>query len=119
LDIASSRLGGLTARPRATHRATRRRRRGPVPLQAEATSAAPARCWSSTAAPCRGSSATRSWRCSASRRWLNEELAREAVALAERTDALETHGEALVDLAEVLSHGGRSDQAAAALGDPP
>jgi class 3 adenylate cyclase len=50
---------------------------------------------------------------------LNEEQAREAVALAERTDALETHGEALVDLAEVLSHGGRSDQAAAALGDPP
>ena len=50
---------------------------------------------------------------------LNEEQARETVALAERTDALETHGEALVDLAEVLSHGGRSDQAAAALGDPP
>jgi tetratricopeptide (TPR) repeat protein len=44
-----------------------------------------------------------------------EGLAREAVRLAERTDALETHGEALLDLAEVLRLGGRADQATAAL----
>jgi tetratricopeptide (TPR) repeat protein len=44
-----------------------------------------------------------------------EGLAREAVRLAERTDALETHGEALLDLAEVLRLGGQADQAAAAL----
>jgi tetratricopeptide (TPR) repeat protein len=45
-----------------------------------------------------------------------EQLAGEAVAIAERTDALTWHGDALCDLAEVLQNGGRSQEAAAALG---
>jgi class 3 adenylate cyclase/tetratricopeptide (TPR) repeat protein len=44
-----------------------------------------------------------------------ERLAREAVAIADTTDALNWHGEALCDLAEVLHHAGRLDAAAAAL----
>ena len=44
-----------------------------------------------------------------------ERLAREAVAIAERTDALNFQGDALCDLAEVLAAAGRSDEAAAAL----
>jgi tetratricopeptide (TPR) repeat protein len=44
-----------------------------------------------------------------------EALAREAVAIIERTDGLNFQGDALCDLAEVLTAGGRSDEAAAAL----
>jgi class 3 adenylate cyclase/tetratricopeptide (TPR) repeat protein len=44
-----------------------------------------------------------------------ERLAREAVAIAERTDALNSQGEAFCDLAEVLAAAGRNDEAAAAL----
>ena len=42
-----------------------------------------------------------------------EALAREAVALAERTDLLNTHGDTLADLGEVLVLAGRPDEAAA------
>jgi DNA-binding SARP family transcriptional activator len=42
-----------------------------------------------------------------------EELGRGAVALAERTDLLNQHGDALLDLAEVLDAAGRADQARA------
>jgi len=42
-----------------------------------------------------------------------ERLAREAVALAEETDQLNSHGDALVDLAEVLELARRRDEAAA------
>ena len=45
-----------------------------------------------------------------------EQLAREAVAITERTDALNLQGDALCDLAEVLHAAGRSDEAAATLG---
>jgi tetratricopeptide (TPR) repeat protein len=45
-----------------------------------------------------------------------EALAREAVAIAERTDALNRQGDALRDLAEVLAAARRGDEAAAALG---
>ena len=44
-----------------------------------------------------------------------EQLAREAVAIGEQTDALNAQGDALCDLAEVLAAAGRSDEAAAAL----
>jgi DNA-binding SARP family transcriptional activator len=44
-------------------------------------------------------------------------LAAEAVRLAERTDFLTIHAEALVDLAEVLRQGGRTDEADAALAE--
>jgi tetratricopeptide (TPR) repeat protein len=44
-------------------------------------------------------------------------LAREAVAVAEPTDLLITHADALFDLAEVLALAGRRDAALAALGD--
>jgi tetratricopeptide (TPR) repeat protein len=44
-------------------------------------------------------------------------LATEAVRLAERTDFLTIHAEALVDLAEVLRRGGRADDADASLAD--
>jgi tetratricopeptide (TPR) repeat protein len=44
-----------------------------------------------------------------------ERLAREAVAITERTDALNWQGDALTDLAEVLHAAGRSDEAEAAL----
>jgi tetratricopeptide (TPR) repeat protein len=44
-----------------------------------------------------------------------EAHAREAVAIIERTDGLNFQGDALCDLAEVLTAGGRSDEAAAAL----
>jgi thioredoxin-like negative regulator of GroEL len=44
-----------------------------------------------------------------------EQLAREAVASSERTDALNGQGDALCDLAEVLHAAGRSDEAGAAL----
>ena len=44
-----------------------------------------------------------------------EQLAREAVASSERTDALNGQGDALCDLASVLHAAGRSDEAAAAL----
>ena len=44
-----------------------------------------------------------------------ERLAREAVAIGERTDALNSQGDALCDLAEVLAAAGRGDEAAAAL----
>ncbi len=44
-----------------------------------------------------------------------EALAREAVAIAERTDGLNWQGDALSDLAEVLEAAGRTDEAAAAL----
>src|SRR4029450_7816048 len=44
-----------------------------------------------------------------------ERLAREAVAIGERTDALNYQGDALCDLAEVLAAAGRSDEAAEAL----
>ena len=44
-----------------------------------------------------------------------EALAREAVALIERTDGLNYQGDALCDLAEVLHAAGRSDEARAAL----
>jgi predicted ATPase/class 3 adenylate cyclase len=43
-----------------------------------------------------------------------ERLAREAVAIAERTDALNPHADALLDLAEVLSQAGKHDEALAA-----
>jgi class 3 adenylate cyclase len=44
-----------------------------------------------------------------------ERLAREAVEIAERTDGLNSQGDALCDLAEVLITAGRSGEAAAAL----
>jgi class 3 adenylate cyclase/tetratricopeptide (TPR) repeat protein len=44
-----------------------------------------------------------------------ERLAREAVALAERTDHLEEHADALMTLAEVLRRGGRAAEATPAL----
>ena len=44
-----------------------------------------------------------------------ERLAHEAVAIAERTDALNVQGDALCDLAEVLAAAGRTDEAAQAL----
>ena len=44
-------------------------------------------------------------------------LAVEAVRLAERTDFLTIHAEALVDLAEVLRQGGRADEADASLAE--
>jgi hypothetical protein len=44
-----------------------------------------------------------------------EAHARDAVAIIERTDGLNFQGDALCDLAEVLTVGGRSDEAAAAL----
>jgi tetratricopeptide (TPR) repeat protein len=44
-----------------------------------------------------------------------ERLAREAVAITERTDALNFQGDALCDLAEVLAAAGRSDEAAESL----
>jgi class 3 adenylate cyclase len=44
-----------------------------------------------------------------------EQLAREAVASSERTDALNGQGDALCDLAQVLHAAGRSEEAAAAL----
>ncbi|MDQ2983327.1 MAG: AAA family ATPase [Actinomycetota bacterium] len=44
-----------------------------------------------------------------------ERLAREAIAIAERTDNLNYQGDALYDLAEVLAAAGRRDEAAAAL----
>jgi tetratricopeptide (TPR) repeat protein len=44
-----------------------------------------------------------------------EPLAREAVAISERTDALNWQGDALCDLAEVLAAAGRTDEAAEAL----
>jgi class 3 adenylate cyclase len=44
-----------------------------------------------------------------------ESLAREAVAIIERTDGLNLQGDALCDLAEVLTAGGRSDEAATTL----
>ncbi len=44
-----------------------------------------------------------------------EQLAREAVAITDRTDALNFQGDALCDLAEVLHAAGRSDEAEAAL----
>jgi tetratricopeptide (TPR) repeat protein len=44
-----------------------------------------------------------------------ERLAREAVAIAERTDGLNWQGHALCDLAEVLAAAGRIDEAAVAL----
>ena len=44
-----------------------------------------------------------------------ERLAREAVAIAESTDSLSEQADALVDLAEVLSHAGGADAAADAL----
>jgi class 3 adenylate cyclase/tetratricopeptide (TPR) repeat protein len=44
-----------------------------------------------------------------------ERLAREAVAIGERTDELNSQGGALCDLAEVLAAAGRSDEAAEAL----
>jgi tetratricopeptide (TPR) repeat protein len=46
-----------------------------------------------------------------------EELAREAVALAEPTDALDVRADALVDLAEVLRLGRRTDETKAVLED--
>jgi predicted ATPase/class 3 adenylate cyclase/DNA-binding winged helix-turn-helix (wHTH) protein len=46
-----------------------------------------------------------------------ERLAREAVALAERTDFINHKGDALVDFAIVLRHGGRLEHARAALAD--
>jgi tetratricopeptide (TPR) repeat protein len=45
----------------------------------------------------------------------SERLAREAVAIAERTDALNFQGDALCDLAKVFAAAGRGDAAAAAL----
>ena len=44
-----------------------------------------------------------------------EGLAREAVALIERTDGLNLQGDALADLAEVFSVVGKNDEAATAL----
>jgi predicted ATPase/class 3 adenylate cyclase len=46
-----------------------------------------------------------------------EAAAREAVAIAERTDLLNTQADALLDLAEVLAHAGRADDARAAARD--
>jgi hypothetical protein len=46
-----------------------------------------------------------------------EQLAREAVAITERTDALNWQGDALCDLAEVLHAADQTDEAAAALGE--
>jgi tetratricopeptide (TPR) repeat protein len=46
-----------------------------------------------------------------------ERLAREAVALAERTDHLEEHADALMTLAEMLRRAGRADEATPALRD--
>jgi tetratricopeptide (TPR) repeat protein len=46
-----------------------------------------------------------------------EMIAREAVALAEQTDFLVVHGDALAGLAEILRSGGRLAEAAAVLGD--
>jgi ATP/maltotriose-dependent transcriptional regulator MalT len=46
-----------------------------------------------------------------------EAAAREAVAIAERTDLLNTQADALLDLAEVLAQAGRSDEARAAARD--
>jgi predicted ATPase len=43
-----------------------------------------------------------------------ERLAREAVAIAEQTDVLNSQADALLDLAEVLSHAGKHDEALAA-----
>jgi tetratricopeptide (TPR) repeat protein len=43
-----------------------------------------------------------------------EELARAAVALAARTDFLNQHGDALLELAAVLAKGGRAPEARAA-----
>ena len=45
-----------------------------------------------------------------------EELARAAVALAARTDFLNQHGDALLELAAVLAEAGRSAEARAAAG---
>ncbi len=45
-----------------------------------------------------------------------EALAREAVALAERTDLLNTHGDTVADLGEVIALAGRPDEAAAVYG---
>jgi hypothetical protein len=42
-----------------------------------------------------------------------EELAREAVSVAERTDLLNTHGDTLADLGEVLALAGRPAEALA------
>jgi tetratricopeptide (TPR) repeat protein len=44
-----------------------------------------------------------------------ERLARDAVAITERMDALNFQGDALCDLAEVLAAAGRTDEAAVAL----
>jgi hypothetical protein len=44
-----------------------------------------------------------------------EALGRDAVALAEKTDLLNTHGDTLADYAEVLALVGRRDAAVAAL----
>ena len=46
-----------------------------------------------------------------------EELARSAVALAARTDFLNQHGDALLELAVVLDHGGRTPEVRAAVGE--
>ena len=46
-----------------------------------------------------------------------EELARSAVALAARTDFLNQHGDALLELAIVLDHGGRAPEVRAAVGE--
>jgi len=46
-----------------------------------------------------------------------EAAAREAVAIAERTDLVNTQADALLDLAEVLAQAGRSDEARAAARD--
>ncbi len=46
-----------------------------------------------------------------------ETLAREAVAIIERTDGLNFQGDALSDLAEILTAAGREDEAAAALAE--
>jgi hypothetical protein len=54
------------------------------------------------------------WRGTAARVLDGEEaeaLAREAVAIAERTDLLWQHGDAMLDLAEVLRRSGRADEA--------
>jgi len=45
-----------------------------------------------------------------------ETLAREAVAVAERTDLLNTRGDTLADLGEVVALAGRPDEAAAIFG---
>ena len=46
-----------------------------------------------------------------------EELARAAVALAARTDFLNQHGDALLELAAVLAQAGRAPEARAAAGE--